>query len=116
MVNFFLILFEYGPLLLVLCLPFLFCSWIAYRSSSWRRLVAVLLALFAGLILAIETYSLLQKGNLTALLTMLSTPVVLVCILVLVIAEGTAKRIRSRDNINMPGESVTATKKEYTSV
>jgi ABC-type dipeptide/oligopeptide/nickel transport system permease component len=112
MVNFFQNLFEYGPILLVLCLPFLFSSWIAYRSSSWRRLVAVLLALFAGLIFAIETYSLLQKGNLTALLTMLSTPIVLVCILVLVIAEGTAKRIRSRDSIEITSEPDIATKKE----
>jgi peptidoglycan/LPS O-acetylase OafA/YrhL len=116
MVNFFQNLFEYGPLLLVLCLPFLFCSWIAYRSSSWRRLVAVLLALFAGFILSIETYSLLQKGNLTTLLTMLSTPVVLVCILVLVIAEGTAKRIRSRDSIEITSEPDVATRKVDASV
>lgn len=92
MVDVFENLFKYGPVLLVMSLPTLFSMWIAYRCSSWRRALAVLLVVFTGLVFSLETYTLMQKGNLFALVTMLSLPLVLIFIILLIIAERIAKR------------------------
>jgi hypothetical protein len=112
MVDFFQNLFEYGPFILIMCLPFLFCIWAAYRSTSWRRRIAVGLVLATGFILAFEIFSLLQKSTLTSLLTILATPVVLVCIMLLTVAEGMAKITRSRNRVTNPDESNLAQKEK----
>ena len=100
MVEIFQFAFEFGPMVFLVCLPLIACLWIAYRCSSWRRRLALVLALMDGSVLAFQIYALLTKGSLLAtLLVMLMTPLVLVSILFVIVAEGIAKRVRSLEKV-----------------
>lgn len=115
MVEIFQFAFEFGPMVFLICLPLMACLWIAYRCSSWRRRLALVLAFMYGSVLAFQIYALLTKGSLLAtLLVILMTPVVLVSILLLIVAEGIAKRVRSQERVIAAKDTQVAPNQENT--
>jgi len=70
-----------------LAVPSMLCVLLAVVCTGWRRWVAVAILVPVGGVFAFESYSASQGGNLTGLFCMLTTPGVLVGLLILFILE-----------------------------
>lgn len=83
-----------GPLVLFLIgsIPLGISIVLTLHATAWRRWLAAGIAASAGVILAFEIYSALQGGNLTGLIWMLTTPILLLFMLAVVILQGAARR------------------------
>lgn len=95
MADFFAFLVKHGFALLVGAIPFVASLLLAFVASSWRRWLAVALSIIAGAILAFEIYSASLDGNLTGLIWMISTPVVVIALVVLSFLEWSARSAKN---------------------
>ena len=76
--------------ILIGSLPCLACLLCAVGCQSWRRGLALGLALIAGGIFAFEIYSKTQDGNLTGLFWVFSLPVIVVGLILVLVFEYNA--------------------------
>ncbi len=87
-----LVQFVAAPVIGVI--PFAISLLMCWFCNSWRRWLAVVLALISGSIFFFEVYSATVGGNLTGLIWMLSLPVVSIAVVVLYVMEKMSRNLR----------------------
>jgi len=87
MQNFVNLLYNHGFALLIGIVPLVFVVLLTAWTTRWRRWIAAILAATTAGVLAFEIYSNLQEGNLTGLIWILSTPVIVLLAALLGVAE-----------------------------
>jgi uncharacterized membrane protein len=81
-----------GLTIVVGVLPLAATALLALYFRSWRRWAAVALLVLTGGVFALEIYSASVGGSLTGLVWILSTPAVVIALLVLILLERITRR------------------------